>query len=796
MRAKEGTTMKKTALPLILCSLLLVSCGGAQSSSSVSSKVSETSSSSIEETSFDQTKPSHDGLPYVGNLDKLKQHSFQGRWIWEERDIADTHVAFRKKINLASAPKKATLHLSCESKATVWINGEVVAIDAVLKRGPTSVDSFYQDIDVSKALKQGENVLVVLVHYWDNAGNASVNSGKGGLLYDLDVDGTLYSSDASTKVKRLQEYRNIRVLSATGEYPERERNTFLSEKEIYYDARLEEDFSAVNYDDSSWANATEIALPGCLPFGALYLGDIPAFTYEELRDAEDLDGALNKKTTEAKTVRFGLPENMQFLPYFELESDEDGKKVTFYTNTYRTQNLVSLMDDYVAKKGNNKYQQLYWRSGYVLLLDVPAGITLKKVGYRRTQLAAQDEGYFHSSDASFDTLWTKSSNTMHICMRDTFMDCPERERSPYSGDSANQIAECLYATGEEGWKMVRKTYQTLSGWAKDNGVFQLRWPSSTSNECPMQNLAFIQTLPDYYHHTGDEITAKETFPILAEYLKAWDLNADGSVKYRDGTFQWTDWGSGMDNDLMENGWYYWALRSLNELGQELGINTYRAFFEERLPRIKSAFHPKFQKEGGFASGNAYDDRGNALAVLSGLAEKEDYPSVENVLKTVTNSSPYMERFVLEALGTMGAMETLRERIHSRYAGMVEYEASTLWEVWSSKPEDGTINHGWAGGPLVALHKYFAGIKPTTKGYGTYELRPSALLDEIEAGVATPKGPLSLHYKDDVLTIEALDGGTLYLDEGFGEVSRISGSIQKDGASYRLSKGSATIAFGK
>ena len=788
--------MKKPFFAAISTSLLVLSaCGGTPSSSempSASDSAPETSSS-VSEPDFDMTKASHEGLPYVSNLDRLKQHEFKGRWIWESKDIADTHVAFRKKVNLENKPSKAVLHISCESKATVWINGEVAAVDVTLKRGATAVDGFYQDIDVADRLKQGENLIVILVHYWGKSGNASVNSEKGGLIYDLELDGKTISSDRSTKVKRLQAYRNFRVLSSTGEYPERERNTFLSETEIYYDARLEENFSDVDYDDSSWANAEEIALPGYLPFGDLYLGDIPNFTYEQLKDCVDLDGVLNHKTTAPTIAHFGLPENMQFLPYFELESEEEGQRINFYTNTYRTQKLVSLMDDYITKQGENKYQQLYWRSGYQLIIELPAGVTLKKVGYRRTQYDAKDEGYFRCSDASLNTLWQKASNTMHICMRDTFMDCPERERSPYSGDSANQISECLYASGEDGWKMVKKTFQTLSGWAKSGGIFQLRWPSTTVNECPMQNLAFVQTLPDYYHHTGDLQTTKETFPILAEYLKVWQLNDDGSVKYRDGTFAWTDWGTGMDNDLMENCWYYWALDSLNKLGSEIEINTYKSFFEERMGLISGAFDAKFKKENGFSSGSKYDDRGNALAVLSGLAKEEDYPLVLGVLQNVANSSPYMERFVLEALGKMNATEALLNRIASRYEGMIDFEASTLWEVWSSAPDDGTINHGWAGGPLVAIHKFIAGIRPTSGGYATYTIQPKDVFNELEAGVATPKGKLSYSFNGNVLTIEALDGGQLILDES-QRVASVSGPAIANENGYALSKGQVTIVL--
>ena len=805
MKAKAGTYMKNRSYPLALCALLLASCGQGASSASEpslpSSSPTESSSSSEasasqSEDSFDHTLPDRTGLPYVGNLDSLKKHVFQGRYIWEKKAIADTHVAFRFHISLDKAPESAILHLSAESKATVFVNGEVAAIDAVLKRGPTKVDSFYQDVDVTAFLKKGDNVVAILVHYWAHLGNASVDPGAAGLIYDLDVDGKTYSSGSSTKVKRLESYRNIRVLSQTGEYPERERSTFLSEREIYYDARLEEDFANPSYDDSAWAEATEVALPGYAPFGDLYLGDIPAFTYEEIQDATDLDEVLGKSISEPTTVAFRLKENMQFLPYFEVEAKEGGERISFYTNTYRTQNRVSLMDDYVCKKGDNAYQHLYWRSGSTLILDLPAGVTLKKVGYRRTAYDAAEVGYFQCESEDMNSLWTKASNTLRICMRDTFMDCPERERSPYAGDSANQIGEALYTMGEDGWKMLKKTYLTLSGWAKEDGIFPLRWPSTTTNECPMQNLAFSLTLSEYYRHTGDIETVRLTYPILAHYLAQWNLNEDGSVQYRDGTFQWTDWGSGMDNDLMENGWYYWACESLNDLGARIGNTSYQAFFEERMPRIKAAFAPKFRKQKGFASKEgAYDDRGNALAVLSGLAEKEDYEDVTNILVSTKNASPYMERYVEEALGKMGRLEELKARILDRYQPMIDYDESTLWEVWSPKPKDGTINHGWSGGPLLAMAKYYAGIVPTDGGYASYEVSPSPVLGNFRALAPSPRGNIALSYEDGTLTVDGPAGGTLRLDDSFGTVVNVEGSALTDGA-YPLTGARVVITFQK
>ena len=805
--------MKKNNCPILLLALTLASCGASSSSavsslvssetslpsSSLSSEVSSSSSSALSSSpEIEEEKADRTGYPYIQNLDALKEHAFQGKWIWEAKDIADTHVAFRKVVSLSANPQRATLYLSAESKATVFINGKLVAVDAVLKRGPTPFDSFYQEIDVSAHLGKGENILCILVHYWGKGGNASVYAGKGGVLFDLDVDGILYSSDSNVKVKRLDEYRNERVLIPAGEYPDRKRSTFLAEREIYFDARLETAFYGKDFDDSAWKEATIVSSPGYLPFGELYRSTIPAFTLEDIEECVDVDEMIGKKTTAPTKATFRLKENMQFLPYFELDSDTDGAKISFYTNTYITTNLVSLMDDYVAKKGANAYQQLYWRSGSSLILELPAGITLRKVGYRRSEYDVKTRSRFYTGDTRLTSLYDKAYNTLRICMRDTFMDCPERERSPYSGDSANQIDQCLAGMGEDGWKMIEKTYKTLNGWAKDDATFQLRWPSTTSNECPMQNLAFILTIPNYYLHTGDEQTVKEIYPILQDYLNLWELNEDGSVAYRNGTFMWTDWGSGQDEDLMENGWYYWALKSLDELGTALGINDQAAQNASTLESIRDAFYPKFKKEGGFASVNngKYDDRGNALAVLSGLAKEEDYPLIKDVLVSVKQASPYMERHVEAALAKMGYYEECLNRMLERFGPMIEEDESTLWELWSIDPvKGGTPNHGWSGGPLIVLSEEFAGIRPTSIGYATYDIVPSFALETLSTNVYTPKGELSYSlYKEHdktYLEIASLPGGTLRLGEK--DSALLSGdAIKGNDGSYALNGGNIKI----
>ena len=110
----------------------------------------------------------------------------------------------------------------------------------------------------------------------------------------------------------------------------------------------------------------------------------------------------------------------------------------------------------------------------------------------------------------------------------------------------------------------------------------------------------------------------------------------------------------------------------------------------------------------FTENQKPDDRANALAVLAGLAVKEQYPGILKILQTIENASPYMEKYVLDALCEMGYIMEATQRMKKRYREMVEYDYSMLWEYWD---KGGTLNHAWSGGPLITMSKYIAGIKP-------------------------------------------------------------------------------------
>jgi len=736
--------------------------------------------------------PQRTDLVHGDAIESYKKTDFNAHWIWAQYFPADSYVALRKTFTLDSATA-ATAYISAESKYFMWVNGELTVYDGSAKRGPTPYDSYFDTVTVEN-LKAGENTLAFLVPYNGRSGDSSIDGmialgegeTQGGFLFEMKAGDKTVKSDSTWKVKQLKEYKSRITLGA--QYPSYPQSSMLAERNVYYDARESSgDFTAKSFDDSSWDNATPVAKAGSLPFGDLYRSVTPLIKFGEITQAEGAEEFLNKKLTENTTIRVKLPKNMQYSPYFELTAPA-GKKITYYSDTFRigTTNEYSFKDTYVTREGAQTFESYPWRSGSEIIIEAEAGVTFTKIGYRPSGYDTERAGKFQSSDEELNKLWQMCANTVDICMRDTYMDCPERERGPYMGDATNQVDIANYAFSTSAQLLTKKMILSAIAWTGKDNLIPSRAPSVKPSEIPGQSLAFSTAVYNYYLNSGDAETVKQYYSVLINYLKVWNMKANGMPENRGGEWPWTDWGTGADGELLQVLWYYYSLTVAKAMATDFEKTADYSFIDGRLKSISDNFDGLDKKADGYRSGDTVDDRANALAVLTGLAKKSDYPLVKSVLNTVYAASPYMERFVLEALCKMGEYETALNRIKTRYGAMINSQDTTVWELFTR--DEGTNNHGWSAGPLFIASSQFAGVKPTSAGYESYEIKPENLFDNLAVTVSTVKGEIKVSYRKSAqgtaFTVNAVEGDcTLKIPVSFGNTvtgKGISVTEVKDG----------------
>lgn len=781
--------MKKALFPrgiaLLLCTVsvfsLLAGCGG-----KVVTTPDPAESAKGDVSVPERGVPDRSDLLYLSAIEGYKKTNWTADWIWTESCAEDSYVAFRKTFTLEQAVPTATAFISAADKYVLWVNGELVVLDGSLKRGPTPYDSYYDTVELTN-LKQGENTIALLVAFNGRSGDGSIvpvlvdeegdEYTQAGLIFELDAGGTTICSDDSWKAARHTGYKNR--VTAGADYPGYSQSSMLAERNVYFDARDDlGDFMAEGYNDSEWEDATPVSKTGDLPFGDLYSAMIQPIRFQDIVDFSNSADYVGTPLTQDTTLVLDLPGNIQFTPYFELEAPA-GKKLTFYTDTYTDkQGLPNFKDTYVTAEGAQCYENYPWRSGSKLIMEAEAGVTFTRLGYRASGFNGEQAGSFTSSDPGLDQLWQESLNTLAICMRDTYMDCPERERGPYMGDASNEIDAALYSYDQGGLDLTKKAILACVAWTRADGAIPSRAPSVKPQEIPNQSLIFMTSVYHYWLHSGDRETAEAYCNAFLNYLRLVEME-NGLPVYRDGSWTWDDWGDRIDTQLLQTGIYYYALNVTKSLANDLGITEGAEFLDERMDSMRENWRAVYYTEEGFKSPDSkyVDDRANAMLALSGLVGEEDWPLITDVIMSTYQASPFIEKYVLEALCAMGRVDLALQRMRDRYAPMLKDEYDTLWETFDG--ETGTVNHGWTAAPLYILSKYAAGIRPTQAGFEAYEIAPGNALDSFHCTVWTPKGEITVELEtaaaEKTLTVTAIDAaGTIIVPEDMGTDFIVSG----------------------
>jgi hypothetical protein len=659
---------------------------------------------------------------------------------------ANTWICYRTTITCPSVPKKPVVRIACDSKYWLWINGQLVVFEGQLKRGPTPQDTYFDRVDLTGKLVAGRNSIAVLVWYFGKDGFSHRSSGKAGLVFDADLDGTMVASGVNWKT---------RIHPAYGDTGNPVTNFRLSESNIRFDARLDlSGWTDRGYDDRDWSSAVSFGRPPCAPWNRLIERPIPLWCDSGLRDY--VNAQALPTISDGKPIVCSLPANIHVTPWLEADAPA-AATIDIRTDDYQGGGVPNVRAEYVTKAGRQSYESVGWMNGHDVRYTIPAGVKILGLKYRETGYDADEIGRFVCSDQALNGLWTKAKRTLMVTMRDTYMDCPDRERAQWWGDAVNELGEAFYVfDSARGPLLARKGMLELAGWQRDDGALYAPVPGCWDKELPPQMLASVgwYGFRLYHWYTGDDATIAAVYPAVSRYMALWKQDADGQAIHRKGGWEWSDWGQDIDVAVLDSAWLYLALRGAADMAVVAGHSEDVASYEQRMQVLAAGFDRVFWR------GDRYhdprykgrtDDRANALAVVAGLAKPEHYGAIRRVLREQQQASPYMEKYVLEALCLMGFPEDALARMKQRYAEQIASPLTTLWEGWGLGSKGfggGTYNHAWSGGPLTILSQYIAGIAPGTVGWSSIRIAPQpGGLDHFTAVAPTPHGPVTVAWQE-------------------------------------------------
>ncbi|MDE7369552.1 MAG: glycoside hydrolase [Muribaculaceae bacterium] len=687
----------------------------------------------------------------VSFLSIIGVNAQDAKWIIANDTLCNktnTWVEFEKNFDLKKKPKEAFVKIAADSKYWLWVNDSSAVFEGSLKRGPNPKDGYYDIVNIAPYLKKGNNSLMILLCYFGKPGFSHNDSGKAGLIFDGKTIGLV--SDSTWLSRRLPEYGTA-GLPIT--------NYRLSESNIRYDARLEgsstfkPSVEIGKWGDQPWNNLVERPIPQWKNHGIIYVNP-------EIKTDE--------KGNKILSVR--LPYNMQMTPVIELSDPLGGTEIKLETDHVRGGSAECVRAEYVTKPGNQKYESLGWMNGDVLNIIYPenSAATISKVGYRETGYDTDFEGSFVSNDTTINRFWDKAMRTLYVNMRDNYFDCPDRERAQWWGDVTILMGQSFYQLSPKANALIKKAIHELVNWQKTDGTLYAPIPASNWNrELPAQSLAAIGPygFTYYYLHTADSITMRHVYEPVKRYLNLWELDSDGLTAERKGGWAWGDWGTNADMRLILAAWHYLALKSAIQLAELNDLKEDIPVYQARMDSIATAFnkcwngyayrHPSYQ--------GATDDRVQAMAVLTGIADSTKYDKIFKLFESQEYASPYMEKYVLEALMKMGHGDYAVKRFKKRFNDMIaDTTHSTLFEGWQEGGYGGgSTNHAWSGGMLTVIAENICGLRPLTPGWKTFMVNPNPILSECNIEVPSVAGLIKESFKDTdkefTLTLTVPDG---------------------------------------
>ena len=655
--------------------------------------------------------------------------NWSAHWIGPAVSTTNLWLCYRKSFFLSNQPASAVASIAADSKYWLWVNGQMAVREGELKRGPTVSDTWYDQIDLAPMLQAGSNTIAVLHCFFGKQGFSHTNSGTAGFFFEMNADGTLIGSDTTWRMITNTALQLAQVVP--------QPNFRLPESSLRYDMRLDPGaWTNVTFNDSGWSSPTDWGPVGGLPCGKLWLRPLPQWQDAPLQNFV----STNVFGSSPATWTCYLPVNQQFTPSLDVSSASSGLIITIQSDAATNGGAPSVNHEFVTSTGRQSYEFPGWINGNFVQFAVPSGVTVYGFQYRPHLADTTLYGSFNCDDTNLVTLWNKAANTLGVNMIDTWGD-PNRERANWIGDTSVILGQTPYAYDPRCELISRKSLLDLVRWQRpDNTMFAPVPAGNWSEELPVQTLAAVGQygVMRYYRDTGDLAFLQQCYPAIKSYLlDVWQTDSQGLVIHRAGGWDWEDWGDDIDVPLLDNAWYFLALTAAAEMAPLVGQAADAPLFSSIAQGISNKFNVAFWTGSAFRSptNTAFtDERGNAMAVLCGFSGPSQAAAIRTVLITQEHCSPYMEKYVLEALFTLGYPDDALARMRSRYAAMISVDETTLWELF---PDSGGFNHGWSGGPLTLLDEQVAGITPTSPGFATFDVRPVLGTTLSRAGVDVP-----------------------------------------------------------
>lgn len=626
----------------------------------------------------------------------------KSQWIWHKQKLGDNDYAeFCEAVTYNGG--SCILRLSVCGDYALFINGKFAESNQFADFPHYKV---YDEIDITKFLKNGENTVCILAWYFGKSG-MRYNTPEAGIIYEAEIDGdVVLASSEKTLSRKSKAYKS----------GYEKRISYQFGYSFLYDSGKEDDW--LLGEGADFGTSSEIPRE-CefykRPTEKLSLGDFITGEITKIENGYIID--LGKEVVGLPTFSVAS-KNAQNINIAYGEILEEGHVKRFIGDR-------DFSFDYVAKAGENEFTSYMLRFAcrYIeITADEP--IEIKRAGII-PQFYQVKEKKIELSEEIDKRIYEICINTLKLCMMEHYVDCPWREQCLYAFDSRNQMLSGYSAFENGNLDYARANLLLMSKDRREDGLLSICFPSMDDLTIPSFSLYFILSVLEYMEKSGDNSLGEEVFEKLENILSVFKNRMENGLVNRFcgfGYWNFYDWshlgyirrGQGKNEpDFLINAIFVIGLESFGRICEILGkTNAFSGLSNE----IKKGLNEKYynsETKTYFVQEKTEPptELANALAVVSGVAEGSVSEEIceklsEGELETCSLSMKVFKYDALIKVNPEKYKDSILNEIRKTYKAMLDNGSTTVWETAEGSvafENAGSLCHGWSAVPVHYYH---------------------------------------------------------------------------------------------
>ncbi len=633
-------------------------------------------------------------------------------------ELKNVHILIKKEFDISTdAWDEIKLIFSADDYAKIKINGQLAAI------GPCQgyyFNYYRNEVDIKKYLKNGKNLIEAEVFYSGLISRAH-NSGDLRMGFIADIFGT--KNGKNELIVCTDESWTYTVLKTYTSKVNLTNNTQFIED---YDSRLEPtdgDFKPCVSKKTDHIFSDEPAV-------MLQFYEIKPESKEKLPNGGYFYDVGHEVTGHLKIKATGKSgSKIRILCAEEL--DDSDVKIKFQTRCN-----CNYDDTWTLADGENELEQFEYKGFRYFTLLPDDGVEITDISVTVRHFPIDDNACtIESNDEILNAVFDICKNGAKYGSQDVYVDCPQREKGQYAGDSTVTSASNVWLTGDNRLLKKAMTDQMLSAIACP-GLLCIA-PGSEMQEIADYSYQFPILALRHYTMTKDLEFLKKNYETclgLKEYTRKY-LREDGLIIDLNDKWNLVDWPRNLRDDYdfpevgvdetkdtylkiphnVVNAFYVGFLYGVEEIEIILGIEP-----DGEAERTAEAFNKTFfNEETGLYVDSEVSKHSalhsNIIPLFYGFVPKANRGKIADfIMEKKLCCGVYMSYFLLKALVQAERYDDVYALITSQdensWYNMVREGGTTCFEAWGKdKKWNTSLCHPWASAPVSVLLEDLLGL---------------------------------------------------------------------------------------